>query len=148
MTKLEKMGLAAELPGRVRAIEDQQAEVDKIRAILAEADEEPAKKKRPRASAYWASMSAAERSAEVKRRRAKGGISTVGLKRGTAAYRAADAQMHREIRAAKKAAAKPKLNSAQTGWDRMSVRQRKARLAAMAAGKLAKKSHVNGEAVA
>ena len=75
----ERMGLAAMVPGMQYLIELMQAELDRMRDMLAGAAEtQPRKapssglntKGKPVGDSYWASMTAEERSAEMLRRRA------------------------------------------------------------------------------
>jgi hypothetical protein len=153
----EAWGMTAILPGMVRAVETLQAEIDQIRESLAalQTGAEPAQRKKPHA--YWDSLTPEERSAEMKRRfalsrkrqHAKSALSTSGLKRGTKAYREADAAIKRVARAAARANRKP-TNAAQTRWDRMTHTERKNFLSKMAAGRAAqakaKAAQVNGEA--
>lgn len=157
MPTYEEMGKAAMLVGMVRAREILDTEITKLQTEL---QEDPSKK--IRRGTYWAAMTKEQRSAEVQRRmkvsvarKFRGGtflrngrISTRGLKRGTPAFRTADAHNKRLARATKKAEPKPRKSSAQTSWERMSVKQRKDRLAKMLAGKTAKHALVNGEAQA
>lgn len=129
--KYEQFGIAAMLPGMVRAVELLQAQIDDMRARLEGlqiGNTKSAKRRgRPPAATgeltvhgtplkpgYWASMTAEERSAEMRRRRAV-------QEKNKASQKAKFVERARK--------------GGQNRWASMTVKERKAHLAAMQAGR-------------
>jgi hypothetical protein len=129
-TTYEQMGIAALIPGMQHMLTLMQAQLDEVRASLAALQDDPedsghSRIRRKVMNHYWASMTAEQRSAEMRRRHA------VGRKRKHLHPRDPKHPEHEAWKAKMKEAS-------HRSWGNLTAAQRKQRIAAALEGRKAK----------